>query len=416
MTENRYLKNIIRTIVSKSLILGLNFLLVVLTTHLWGAEGRGIISIVIADVAIIVIVNNILAGSAVSYMVPKTGVSPLLLPAYLWIVVFSFAGTLFFGWIHDGNRLFLLGLAILTSVLGVNSMIFVGSGNIKWYNNFNTLLPLLHLIFILLLKYFGNELPVGYYFFALLVSLAIVIVVSWLKVRPLVGDKLLSFQKSVVKTTFDFGWKNELSYLLQFLNYRFSYFLILYFNEDYHSVGVFSVGVALAESIWLFSRSISINQYSSILNHSDNETAKKLTIQSAKLSIYVSLLITGALLLMPAKLYGFIFGAEFSSVKSILFMLAPGIIAIAISNIYGHFFAAIGQQRTLIVKSIVGLTCNIILSFALIPVLSVTGACMAVSVSYLASSVYLGMIFYRNSSFKKSDFIITKDDIKLLKR
>ncbi|HEX3006645.1 MAG TPA: polysaccharide biosynthesis C-terminal domain-containing protein, partial [Bacteroidales bacterium] len=312
--------------------------------------------------------------------------------------------------------LFLFALAILTSVLGVNSMIFVGSGNIKWYNYFNTLLPLLHVIFILLLKYFCNDLPVGYYFLALCISLGTVIIVSWLKVRSQMGDGSLSIHRSVVKTTFDYGWKNELSYLLQFLNYRFSYFLILYFDEDYHSVGIFSVGVALAESIWLFSRSISINQYSAILNHGDSETAKKLTTQSAKLSTYVSLFITGVLLIMPARLYGLIFGAEFSSVKSILFMLAPGIIAIAISNIYGHFFAAIGQQRTLIVKSIVGLACNIILSFAFIPVLSVTGACMAVSVSYLASSVYLGMMFYRNSSFKKSDFIITKNEIKFFKR
>ncbi|HEX3006731.1 MAG TPA: hypothetical protein VHO90_03850, partial [Bacteroidales bacterium] len=318
MTENKYLKNIIRTIVSKSLILGMNFLLVVLTTHLWGAEGRGIISIMIADVAIIVIVNNILAGSSVSYMVPKTGAPSLLLPAFLWIVVFSFAGTLFFGWIHDENRLFLFALAILTSVLGVNSMIFVGSGNIKWYNYFNTLLPLLHVIFILLLKYFCNDLPVGYYFLALCISLGTVIIASWLKVRSQMGDGSLSVHRSVVKTTFDYGWKNELSYLLQFLNYRFSYFLILYFNEDYHSVGIFSVGVALAESIWLFSRSISINQYSAILNHGDSEAAKKLTTQSAKLSTYVSLLITGVLLIMPARLYGLIFGAEFSSVKSIL--------------------------------------------------------------------------------------------------
>ena len=68
-----FFKNILKTLISKFLILIINFMLVILTTNLWGAEGRGIISIVVANMAIIAILNNVLGGYCITYFTPKIG-------------------------------------------------------------------------------------------------------------------------------------------------------------------------------------------------------------------------------------------------------------------------------------------------------------------------------------------------------
>ena len=43
---------IVKTFISRFLILILNFGLVVYTTNMWGSEGKGVVSIVIADLTI----------------------------------------------------------------------------------------------------------------------------------------------------------------------------------------------------------------------------------------------------------------------------------------------------------------------------------------------------------------------------
>ena len=43
--------SIVATILSKSLILLLNFAVIVLTTQLWGADGRGSVAIFVADLS-----------------------------------------------------------------------------------------------------------------------------------------------------------------------------------------------------------------------------------------------------------------------------------------------------------------------------------------------------------------------------
>jgi len=104
------------------------------------------------------------------------------------------------------------------------------------------------------------------------------------------------------------------------------------------------------------------------------------------------------LAIIPSEVFGFVFGKDFSTIKQLLFFLMPGILSIAVSNVYGHYFAALNQMRVLIVKSTIGLVFTVVLSIILIPLWSLTGACIVTSVSYLSSSVYLLIAFYKSKS------------------
>ena len=190
-----------------------------------------------------------------------------------------------------------------------------------------------------------------------------------------------------------FGWKTELSSLLQFFNYRLTYYVLDFFIGR-GSVGVFSIGVTIAEAIWIVSRSISTVQFSNVLKHGDTKQSRDETMSLALASLLVSAVCVGVILLLPKALFSFIFGPEFGSVKQVVLLLAPGILAIAFSNVIGHYFSAIRQLNILIIKSAVGLLFTLALSFWLVPKWQVDGACVVNTVSYVVSSLVL-LIYYQ---------------------
>lgn len=392
-----FLQNILKTFFSKVLILLINFAVLTLTSNYFGLEGRGIISIVMADLAIIVIFNNILGGNSVVYFMPKVGLSKLILPAYLWILLSTAVVTAVLTFFHTGQSYFiLLPLTLITSLFTLNLLAFIGKEKINLFNIFSFLAPFLLLIFNLSFIFWLGIRSVNAYLLCYFVSQLIGFLISLYMIKPYLIRQEIGLSQAVILKTFKYGWKNELSYLIQFLNYRLSYFFILYF-QDIKSVGLFSVAIAVSESIWLMAKSITTVQYSKIVNINDRGQSIELTKKSARISFYSTLSMLVVLALIPSSVFGLIFGKDFATIKQLLFLLMPGILAIAISNVYGHFFAALNQMKVLVVKSSIGLVFTVILSLILIPLWNLTGACIVTSVSYLSSSVYLFYVFQKTS-------------------
>lgn len=405
-----YLSNIIKTILSKASILVVNFLLVIITTHLWGTEGRGMVSILIADISIIAIFNNILGGGSVSFFTPKLGVDKLLIPAYAWIVLVTPIIAIIINLLQNHvNLISLIILALLNSLVTAHFMIFTGKENFKLYNLFSLLTPILTVVFILIFVYVLKLKSVQSYIFGFCIALGIVWIISSFCIKQYLTNKpLFSFQ--AIKKIIRYGWQNELSYFLHFLSYRLSYFFILHYL-GMSTVGVFSVGIALAESIWLISRSIATVQFARIINTIEKDEGIKITKSSVKLSLVSSVSAALILILLPSEAYGFIFGHDFFTVKKIMLFLFPGIVAIAISNIHGHYFSATGQMKILIVKSLLGLIVTVCLSIILIPKWGIFGACVTACLSYMVSSGYLLFKFYTKIVFNMRDFTFSWKDM-----
>jgi len=392
-----FLQNIFKTFVSKVLILLINFAVLTLTTNYFGLEGRGLISIIMADLAIIVIFNNILAGNSVVYFMNKVGLSRLILPAVIWIILSTTIGSFVFSVLHSQQSYFvLLPLTLITSFMALNLLIFIGKEKIQHFNVFSLLAPALLLIFSLCFVFLFKDRTVNGYLFSYFLSQAVVFVISLIIIRKYLIKKEIGISTDIVKKAFSYGWKNELSYFIQFLNYRLSYFFILYY-QDITSVGLFSVAIVVSESIWLMAKSITTVQYSKIVNLDNPVSAIELTKKSVKLSFYATLAMLIVLAIIPSGVFGFVFGKDFSTIKQLLFFLMPGILSIAVSNVYGHYFAALNQMRVLIVKSTIGLVFTVVLSVILIPLWSIKGACIVTSVSYLSSSVYLWIAFHKTN-------------------
>lgn len=88
--------NILQTVVGKCSILLCNFLVVVLSARLWGAEGRGVVAMFVADIGLLAIVGSVFTGSSVSYFFKKKGGGRLFSMALCWLAITSGVGATVF--------------------------------------------------------------------------------------------------------------------------------------------------------------------------------------------------------------------------------------------------------------------------------------------------------------------------------
>ena len=85
---------------------------------MWGSEGKGSISIVIANAAIVGFFSNILAGSSISYFASKYKTEKVLSYAYLWSIIVGITVPIIFSFYFQAEYLFyLIGISVFSSLL-----------------------------------------------------------------------------------------------------------------------------------------------------------------------------------------------------------------------------------------------------------------------------------------------------------
>ncbi|MGI8893789.1 MAG: polysaccharide biosynthesis C-terminal domain-containing protein, partial [Bacteroidia bacterium] len=149
-------------------------------------------------------------------------------------------------------------------------------------------------------------------------------------------------------------------------------------------------------------------------NISDLAIAQKITINMVKISFIGSLVAILILLLIPIDLYAFIFGQAFREVKTVIWFLSPGILFLAVSTVFTHYFSGLGKNHINSIASGIGLFFTLILCYLLIPVYGLAGAAAATSISYASSLFYLIYKFVFQQNISISSFYVNKKDIKIL--
>lgn len=406
---------VVQTFISRFLILILSFGLVIFSTNMWGSEGKGTISIVIANVALVSFFSSIFSGSSTSYFARKFKVEQVLVYSYLWSFIVGTAVPLIFSFAAIQNEFlyYLIGISVLSSLLSTNISLFIGTQNIRFFNIYTVLQQLVHVLFIAILIYIVKLKDVSVYFLAQIFCLAFLFLTSFFLILKKCKLSEFSFSKSVFLNMFEYGWKTQLSAFIQFLNYRLSFYFLEYF-EGIAAVGIFSIGITFSEAIWTITRSIAVVLYSDVVNSESREESIVKTKSSLKLSFSLMLIFVLGIIIIPAFIYTEIFGNEFSETKQIMLLLAPGILAIAVSDMIGYYFSGIKELKILNIKSIVGLLITVSFSFFAIPKWGIWGACFVTTSSYVVSAAILFWKFYQSTEFKIRDYIISKEEINTL--
>lgn len=414
------IKKIINTFLTRTLSSIFAFILLLFTTHLLGSSGRGVISIISSTIGISVLFNGFVGGASLVYIIPKNKptLSQILTLCYPWSIfvgvlipyIFFLIGVIWKVYVIDT-----MVLSFISSIISINTIILLSYEAINMYNLITLLQVFLNLSIFSTLGLFLKKVGVDIYIMSLYISDIITFILSVffifrIYVRFMVRNSPVKVPYAVLsKNIIGYGFVLQLGNVIQLLNYRLSYFVLNHYIGE-KSVGVYSVGIVIAEFIWIISRSIALVQYSKIANINDVNYSRSITVKLLKMGVLISFFVLLLLLSLPTDIFKGIFGKEFGDVKQILFFLSPGILSFSGAIIISHYFSGLGRYSINTIASIIGLIVTIIFSFSLIPKYGYIGASIGSSLSYICTGFCLFYIFTRETKYALKRYIPTKED------
>lgn len=388
----------------------INFLIAVIISQFLGASGKGEQGIIITTITLILLFSNIIGGASLVYLTPRLNIKKILILSYLWTIITSVVFIFVLFLFHLTEEKYIIHIVILSSInsfTAINSSVLLGKENIKANNLiafFQTLITILSLLFFFLLLNHHSVFEYLYslyiaYFLSFLIS--IIFLIPYFKSK--VGIENDTYRKAI-PMLFRYGFVNQLSHITQLMSFRVSYyFLDHYFG--YKSVGIYSNGVSIIESVWMISGSIALVQYSKIANTKDDKSNLKLTTDLLRISLLVTFIILIPLILLPSSFYSFIFGKDFFDINRIIWCLAPGILVYVNALILGHYFSGTGKYHINTIGSSIGLAVTFILALLLIPAYGYLGSAVTACVSYFATSIFIIIYFCGSTKTKFSELL-----------
>ncbi len=219
---------------------------------------------------------------------------------------------------------------------------------------------------------------------------------------------------SLKRFFFDFigyGLKSHLSNIITLLNYRFSLLILGYFTTPV-VVGIYSVGMQLAEKLWLPSQAVSTVLLPRLSNKlgegGDDREVAKLTLDSARLTFIVTLVIGVAFACLSSLIVRILFGAEYEKAVSVILLLLPGILAWTPSRILANDLAARGFAELNLKNSYWVFGINTVLSLCLVPLWGLIGASIATTLAYTMDLVLRLIAFNRVTQSRAFWHIVPK--------
>lgn len=410
-------RKIVNTFGTRLLGAILNFLIAVVISHAVGDVGKGEQALLLMDITFVLIFSDIVSGSSIVFLTPKHDFSKIILPAYLWSILVGLLSIAVIPFASGEMSLMVavnVGiLSILSSIGSVNTSVLIGRERVNAANAVNLWQPATLLATLLVCYFCFGMFNLNAYIIALYVAYG----GSWLLGNILLRNEYRDFKfcsitayKEVLKDLFKFGCLNQSGHLVQFINLRLGFYLLERF-VDTGSTGVFSNAVSLAEAVWLISRSIALVQYSRIANSDDPVYSKRLTLELSKICLAFSAGAMVVLALLPSSFHLWLFGPEFGELPTLIRILAPGTLIYCLFLIIGHYFSGTGRYQMNTYAALCGLVFTLVLGFTLIPRYGIYGAAITSSLSYAANAVFMLVAFFRKSTFRVGDLLVTKKNI-----
>ncbi|ABG60026.1 polysaccharide biosynthesis C-terminal domain-containing protein [Cytophaga hutchinsonii] len=392
-------KTLISTFVVR-FILALNtFGIFILSSRYLGADGRGTISLFIANVTIVQLFSEVIFGSGYIYFIHQYSKKDIITYGF---ILSTLAGILV------PLILYVTGLhpAGLVTDLIINSILFAwvnwiglhlrAHKKFAFYNAFYLFLSVFQLTLIWLML--EQKATIQQYINGLQIHLAICFAVGLLF--------LWAVSKHTVQSThapvhwFELIKKSIISQYsnwLFFLNTRISYYLIYVYIKDNTLLGIYSAASILTEAVWIIPLALATPLYPIISSDPDKEKTVQLTNEYAYASFWLSLAATVLLLLVPEAVMEFVIGKDFTGLHSFILVLAAGTVILSYAKIYWNYFQGMGLFKINAKATLISFVVPLLLFVPFIPMLGVYGIAFMSCCSYLVYSFVL-MYYYHKET------------------
>lgn len=296
-----------------------------------------------------------------------------------------------------------------------------------------TFLPAFFLVFYLLGgSVAAGDVPMAVAWGRLVSTALVAVLVLWL-VRKLVKLRF-GLNRDFLREGISFGWKANLTSTLTYLNHRIDLVVLgaLFIAPDlpsydttitvYAQVGFYSMAVTWAELVWHFPEAMRDLFFSKVAG-SSHAQSRELTPVLSRIGLAISVVAGIALLFLVDPVMSTITwlagkqGDPWHTIWSepvsrALVLLTPGTIAFTVSKILQADLAARNKLDVCVRAQGLVLVLMLALDLLWIPEHGASGAALASSVAYIASTAYTVWVYARNTELpvlscllmQKSDF------------
>ena len=385
-----------------SLILGIGISITI--ARLLGPKGKGIYTLAVLLPSLIVTLGNLGIGPATVYYVAQGNYrrQEILGNNIVYAIVIGavevLAGLIIALFFHQSTfpgvaQIYLLiALALIPGSLlfAYLQNILLGAQRFKEYNLIAIIQSLLFLAFIIIALWMLKTGIMG-----VLVSGALAWLLTDLVLFILAGKVAggISFKLNLayLRKASVYGIQTHISNIIAFLNYRMDMFLVNGFLNPV-AVGFYSIGVGLAEKLWLVSQSASTVLFPRVAAENDEKKRKEFTPLVARSILWISILGALVIFFLSRWLIILLYSKAYLLSVQPLQILLPGIVALSIGRILANDIAGRGRP---ILNTYVGagaFVTNLALNLIWIPRYGIAGAAGASTVSYTV--ILLGELFF----------------------
>ncbi len=403
------MKRILSTFLANLFSVIISFLLLIITAKHLGSVGRGTISLVSAQTAIIQIFCGVIGASVIYILSTKYRYANFVLLSYCWslavniiyiIIIYCLTGTLHI------TTFYIAIIGFFASAYIINSLLLINVNKIDAYNLIKLSQPLLTICILLAIGI--NTFNVNDYFNSIIISYIISIGISFFFLKNIMGTIEIHSLPYIFKYSMKYGGLNQLSNVIQAINYRFSFF-ILSKNFNLSVVGIFGLLITLVDTIWLFCTTVSMLLHRDISKQDDLAKNFILTEKTAKISAIGTCIFITFGLLLPNSVYVYILSKDFIEVKSLLLLFSPAIIIFSVAKVISHYFSGKGLIKWNVLSALGGAVFTIGIGTFVIPYWGLKGAVLTNSVAYIITSIIL---FYYYCKEKKNTSVDLNADEK----
>ena len=261
-------------------------------------------------------------------------------------------------------------------------------------------------VFILIWFYFFSSLSVLQAIVANIIGLLFATLLGAFFLNKRIYLRKVGFDILIFKEIIGFGYKQHLGSIFQFLNYRVDMFIVLALLSQ-GDLGLYSISVIIAETVWYLPNSIGQILYAKISSEK-NELANKFTPLVCRTIIILIMFCCVIIYALSDIIIPVLFSSSFSASVLPLKLLLPGVIFLSISKIIGSDLSGRGFPQYSTIASGVSLIVTVIFDLLFIPIYGINGAAVASSLSYMANAVVILHFFKRTSGIPLRDTLFLK--------
>ncbi|CAN5248707.1 hypothetical protein BH09BAC5_BH09BAC5_20740 [soil metagenome] len=375
----------------------LNFIMLLVITHILGKGIYGQISVIALNVSYIHLISDLAGGPSLVYLTPRARLGSLLLTGSIW----SFVNSIGIGLILIytgifpelyGKEVLLIGLLI--SLHSLNQNLLLGQERIKVYNILFFAQGILQILSLLIFIFLLKQADAYPCIIAFIISNAICYVIGlFLVLQKRIEPKIIE-PRPLLLVLFANGFYTQAASVFLVMPKSISFnSMKANLPDGEGSVGIVNSAYSLASAIMLFGASVSAVVLSKVANHANHTETRTTVFRLAKLSLLFTLLAVGFFLILPAEFYTWLLGKDFSPVKNIFIAMSPGIIFISLGTVFSHYFSGAGKHIMNFASGIVTLIFAWLITDYLVRKYGANGAGMAASVTFIVMTLFIMTAF-----------------------